>query len=143
VKRRGAAARARAHATVAGQPRGPVVRLRPVIVCVALVALAIASPLLVVRKQVYLRSLAIEREQLADSLLSADRALARLSVQAQALDATPRIEAAARQYLGMEYPKAEQIVIVGGGRALPPPNAASSRVRLLTLLRRAFGQERG
>jgi cell division protein FtsL len=113
-------------------------RARLVVACTVAVALAIATPLLMVKKQVYLRGLAIRRERLSDSLLVAGRDVAQLSIQMQKLSAASRIEAIARQKLGMDYPKAGQIVIVQPGR--PQPMQAPGKQRgFLALMRRSLG----
>jgi cell division protein FtsL len=115
-----------------------VLRVRFVVACTVAVALAIATPLLMVKKQVYLRSLAIRKEKLSDSLLVAGKEVAQLSIQMQKLSAPSRIETIARQNLGMDYPKAGQIVIVQPGRPQPIQTPGKQR-GFLALMRRSLG----
>lgn len=90
----------------------PVLKLRYVVAGVLIVGSVIAGPLLVVRKQVYLRDLAIRREHLNDSLTAANRCAAELNIEVRRLSSQHRIERLAREQLDMEYPESHQIVIV-------------------------------
>jgi cell division protein FtsL len=116
----------------------PVIRLRIALVAVCTVACAIAGPLLMVRKQVHLRNLAIRRERLADSLHVCNREVGELVLRVQALTAPQRIEHVARDRLGMDYPSPSRVVIVET-RSQRPARAGRG---ILMLLRRALKQER-
>ena len=115
----------------------PVLRLRLIALGVAAMAVIVAGPLLSVRKQVYLRDLAIRRESLADSLKSAERAAAGLTVELRTLASAPRLERIARSRLQMDYPTSDQIVIVE--RRTQPAATGGGFVKLL---KRSLGQSR-
>jgi cell division protein FtsL len=119
----------------------PVLKLRFVVIGSLVVMAAIAGPLLMIRKQVYVRNLAIRREQLADSLSVYSREAARLTIVAKQLSSPQRLEQIARDKLGMEYPSSAQITIV--------QPRAPSKARFLdaagffAFLRRSLAQSRG
>ena len=113
----------------------PVIKLRHVGAGVLVVATAITGPLLVVRKQVYLRDLAIRREQLSDTLAVNRRETASLAVEARQLSSLRRIETIARDQLNMDYPKSDQIKIVEGRK-----NTGGGR-GFLALIKRSLGRD--
>jgi len=110
-------------------------RLRIALAAACAVACVIAVPLLMVRKQVHLRNLAIRREHLADSLHACNREIGELVLRVQALTAAQRIEHVARDRLHMDYPSPSQVVIVHT-RARRTQRAGGSGI--ITLLRRSL-----
>lgn len=116
----------------------PVLKLRYLVIGIMVVAGAIAGPLLSVRKQVYLRDLAIRRETLGDSLAVCRREAMALSAEARSLSSPQRVEQIARERLNMDYPTSNQIVIVENRRR---PSTRSAR-GFLALLKRSLGQGR-
>jgi cell division protein FtsL len=106
---------------------------------VLLVSLAIAGPLLTVRRQVYMRNLAIRCEQLTDSLQVSTSEIGPLLLRARALASAQRVERIAREKLNMDYPGPEQIVIVESRPARSRPLREGG---IMALLRRSLGQER-
>ncbi len=119
--------------------RAPVLRLRMVGGGVLLVALAIAGPLLTVRRQVYMRNLAIRREQLTDSLQACTAEIGPLMLRARALASAQRVERIARDDLAMDYPSPDQIVII---ESRPSRCWALPEGGFLALIRRSLGQEK-
>lgn len=79
---------------------------------IAFVAVLVIGPLLVVWKQVYITEVSMKRSALSDSLTVLSKETARLRFAAEKLSSTARIESIARERLGLEYPGADQMVII-------------------------------
>jgi cell division protein FtsL len=90
----------------------PIIKFRSLLFGIIIVAVVISGPLLLVYKQVYITSTSKTIEKTNDSLLQNNRMLAELQLRCERLASNDRIERIARKSLDLEYPGAEQIVIV-------------------------------
>ena len=90
----------------------PIVKLRFIVGMVALLALVISGPMLIVWKQVYINSSSRKMEKMSDSLQVLSRDIATLRMSCEQLSSTERIQAFARENLGLDYPSSNQIEIV-------------------------------
>lgn len=118
----------------------PVLKFRYAAIASLVVAFAIAAPLLMVGKQVYMRNLAIRCEQLSDSVYSYNREIGQLVLRCQSLATPQRIEQIAREKLDMTYPGSDQIVIVEPSRRSSPRRAGTA---FFAFIRKSFGSGRG
>jgi cell division protein FtsL len=120
----------------------PVVRLRTLVIWSVLIGLFVACPLFAVWKQVCVRNLSIRKTALADSLTISNREIARLGLIAEKYSATPRIETVARERLGLEYPTADQIVVIRPVHE-EPKRGGLGGWEFLAILRRSLSPDRG
>ena len=90
----------------------PILKLRFVIGVVAILALVIAGPMLIVWKQVYINATSMKMEKMSDSLSVLNREIATLKLACEHMSTTEKIERFARINLGLEYPLSNQIEIV-------------------------------
>lgn len=94
----------------------PVLRLRELIVGIVCIAFLIIWPLFMVSKQIFITNLSIRESALSDSLSLAGRELAALRLYNEKLSSTARIESITREYRGLEYPVAGQIIVIRENR---------------------------
>jgi cell division protein FtsL len=90
----------------------PLVKVRFMLVGLAILGLIISGPLLIVTKQVYITSVSIKMNEKADSLKLLDKEIAALQRDAEKLSGNSRIETFARHNCNLDYPNVNQIVIV-------------------------------
>ena len=86
--------------------------IKYVITVAVLVALIIILPLSLVWKQVYITKVSIQYDSLKDSLSVLNREIASLSIRAEKLSGTGRIETIAKERLQLDYPLSSEIVVV-------------------------------
>jgi cell division protein FtsL len=110
-------------------------KVLPLVLMGFVVTLVLCYPLIAVWKQVYITNASIKQEALADSLAVLKRQTARMKMEVEKLSSPGRIEKIGLEALGLEYPPAENIVILRSGKAHDRPAA---EWRLLTVLRRSF-----
>ncbi len=77
-----------------------------------LVIIVVMFPLSLVWKQVYITNTSLRQDSLRDSLTVLQKEVITLSIAAERLSATERIENIARESLGLDYPSSEEIVVV-------------------------------
>jgi cell division protein FtsL len=120
----------------------PIFRFRSMLLGVALLAVLISGPLLLVWKQVYINSVSMKMDQKSDSLALCAKEIAALRLECEHLSSNERIERIARSSLGLDYPTSEQIVIVtvSDGRRLA---VAGWPQELIAFLRKSFWGDRG
>ena len=90
----------------------PIFRFRSMLLGIAVLAVVISGPLLLVWKQVCINSLSLKMDRTADTLAVRAKEIASLRLRCEYLSSNERIERIARSSLGLEYPSSEQIVIV-------------------------------
>lgn len=117
----------------------PIIRLRSMLLGVALLALLIAGPLLVVWKQVYITGTSLRMEKMSDSLVVLTREMTQLRLQGERLASTERIERIARHACSLDYPSSDQIVIVTLPNKKETMPSALSREFMAFLKRSLFG----
>ena len=83
-----------------------------IITVAVLIALVIILPLSLVWKQVYITRVSMQYDSLKDSLAVCNREIASLSIRAEKLSGTERIEAIAKEWLQLDYPLSPEIVVV-------------------------------
>ena len=82
------------------QAAAPVLRLRELAVGVAIIALLIAWPLLMVSRQIFITNLSVRESALADSLADVGRQCAAQRLYNEKLSSTARIESIMREHRG-------------------------------------------
>ncbi len=119
----------------------PVIRFRFMLIGLALLAVIMAGPLVLVWKQSYINQLSISLESMSDSLSVLDREIASLKLQCEQLSTTERIQNIAQTTLGLSYPVSDQIVIVHCGQV--QSGNGSSFSNLFAFVKRALVGEKG
>ena len=121
--------------------QAPLLRVRHLAGIAVAITLMVAAPLGIVWKQVYITQTSVRKDRLSDSLLILGKQATQLRLYVEKLSSTPRIESIARQSLGLEYPTANQIVIIKQPQNRPQPSAAEGNY--IAILRRSIARERG
>lgn len=120
-----------------------VLRLRHAVGIVVVLAAAVLVPLAVVWKQVYVTGASMEQRELSDSLAVLRRESERLRLAAEGLSEVGRIERIARERLGLEYPKADRIVIMGSSARRTRETAPCGTWEFFAILRRSLRGDKG
>ena len=79
---------------------------------VAIIAVLIAGPLLLVWKQVYITSESMHIDKMLDVVTKLSKEQTELRLRCERLAANERIERIARKSLGLDYPVSSQIVVI-------------------------------
>lgn len=90
----------------------PLIRFRSMFIGTLLLILLISGPLLMVAKQVYINNVSLRMNAMADSLEILNKEITSLELTCQQLSFNERIERIVRDARQLEYPTANQIVIV-------------------------------
>jgi hypothetical protein len=90
----------------------PLIRFRSMFIGTLLLILLITGPLLLVTKQVYINNVSLRMNAMADSLEMLNKEITSLELTCQQLSFNERIERVVRDARQLEYPTANQIVIV-------------------------------
>ncbi len=90
----------------------PIVRVRFMLIGLAILGLIISGPLLIVTKQVYITNVSMKMNEQSDTLKVLDKEIAALQHDVERLSDNSRIETVARHHCKLEYPNVNQIVIV-------------------------------
>ncbi|NLD92449.1 MAG: hypothetical protein GX639_07240 [Fibrobacter sp.] len=90
----------------------PIVKVRLMLIGLAILGLIISGPLLIVTKQVYITNVSMKMNALSDTLKVLDKEIAALQHDVERLSDNSRIETFARHHCKLEYPNVNQIVIV-------------------------------
>lgn len=106
-----------------------------------LVALVIILPLSLVWKQVYITRASMQYDSFKDSLAVLNREIASLSIRAEKLSSTGRIEAIAKERLQLDYPLSPEIVVVRPEKKQRKNFALRST--FWTVLRKSLTAEKG
>ena len=96
----------------ASAPVSPLIRLRFMVIGLVVLILVISGPLLLVTKQVYITDVSMRMNKLSDSLKVLNKEILILQLTCERLSSNERIAQFARTSRGLEYPSANQIVIV-------------------------------
>jgi cell division protein FtsL len=96
----------------ASAPVSPLIRLRFMVIGLVVLILVISGPLLLVTKQVYITDVSMRMNKLSDSLKVLNKEILTLQLTCEHLSSNERIAQFARTSRGLEYPTANQIVIV-------------------------------
>lgn len=88
----------------------PVVRY--FIYAAILVTIFVMFPLSLVWKQVYINTISLRQDALKDSLAVLQKEVSTLTIMAEQLSSTERIEQIAEESLGLDYPSSKEIVVV-------------------------------
>jgi cell division protein FtsL len=121
--------------------QAPLLRVRHLAGIAVAITFMVAAPLGIVWKQVYITQTSMRQDRLSDSLIILGKQAAQLRLGVEKLSSTSRIESFARQNLGLEYPTANQIVIIKQRQNQPQPSAAEGNY--IAILRRSIARERG
>jgi cell division protein FtsL len=121
--------------------RAPLLRVRHLAGIAVAITLMVAIPLGIVWKQVYITQTSVRHDRLSDSLAILGKQMAQLRLNVEKLSSTSRIESLARECLGLEYPTANQIVIIKQRQNRPQPSAGEGSY--IAILRRSITRERG
>jgi cell division protein FtsL len=116
-----------------------VIRFHQVAIWCIILGITVACPLFMVWKQVYKRQMSIRETHLSDSIAVCNREIARLKIMTEKYYATPRIEAIARERLGLEYPTADRIVVID--TKARQRESSMSQWEFLAILKRSLVQE--
>jgi cell division protein FtsL len=103
-------------------------------------SLIILLPLLTVWKQAYITNASLVQKQLADSVIALSQKTTQLRMSAQELSGNERIERLARQWLLLDYPTADRIVIVRPVET--PAKRFFPGLKFFALLRKSLEQEK-
>jgi cell division protein FtsL len=118
---------------------------RKVLIFAVVVAAVIVFPLLTVWKKDYISDASMKQKSLADSVAILSARVADLRLESARLCANERIEHLAMEWLGLQYPDADNVVIVG--RPAGPGRRAVAGIfehwKFLAALRRSLDPERG
>lgn len=90
----------------------PIIRVRFMAFGLAILALVISGPLLLVYKQAYITNMSIKMNETSDSLRILDKEIAALQVKVEQLSSNERIEKFAKDHCGLDFPGVSQMVIV-------------------------------
>jgi cell division protein FtsL len=118
-----------------------VVRFHQVAVWCIILGVTVTCPLFMVWKQVYKRQMSIREAHLSDSVAVCNREIARLKIMTEKYYATPRIEAIARERLGLEYPTADRIVVIDS--KTKQRESTMNQWEFLAILKRSLVQDKG
>jgi len=88
----------------------PVVRY--FIYAAILVTIFVMFPLSLVWKQVFITTISLRQDALKDSLAVLQKEVSTLTIMAEQLSSTERIEQIAEESLGLDYPSSKEIVVV-------------------------------
>lgn len=77
-----------------------------------LVTIFVMFPLSLVWKQVYITTISLRQDALKDSLAVLQKEVSTLTIMAEQLSSTERIEQIAEESLGLDYPSSKEIVVV-------------------------------
>ncbi|MGD9202820.1 MAG: hypothetical protein PVI26_14770 [Chitinispirillia bacterium] len=111
------------------------------IIALIVIASIVIIPLLLVWKQVYITNASVHTNSLKESLDVLNREIAELNILAEQLSCSERIEGIARNSIGLDYPKFEEIIFIRSVNkkkrkiVFNPPFWA--------VLRRSIGSEKG
>ena len=94
----------------AGKPFVPIVQY--FFTATVLVAIVIMFPLSLVWKQVYITDTSMHRHALKDSLTTLHKEVTALTIMAERLSSTARIERIAKESLSLDYPSSKEIIVV-------------------------------
>jgi cell division protein FtsL len=121
--------------------QAPLLRVRHLVGIAVAITLMVAVPLGIVWKQVYITQTSVRHDRLSDSLAILGKQMAQLRLNVEKLSSTSRIESIAREGLGLDYPTANQIVIIKQRQNKPQSSAAEGNY--IAILRRSITRERG
>ncbi len=123
------------------QAAAPVLRLRELAVGVAIIALLIAWPLLMVSRQIFITNLSVRESALADSLADVGRQCAAQRLYNEKLSSTARIESIMREHRGLEYPSAARIIVLREPKESAPGGRATRD--FIAIIKKPFVREKG
>jgi cell division protein FtsL len=90
----------------------PLVRVRPMLLWIALIVIMISGPLMLVWKQVYISSTSVHMDTKRKTLATLQKEITTFKFASNKLSSTERIEHIARSSLGLEYPATSQIYVI-------------------------------
>lgn len=123
----------------AGKPFLPVVQY--FFTATVLVAIVIMFPLSLVWKQVYITDTSLHRHALKDSLTTLHKEVTALTIMAERLSSTARIERIAKESLSLDYPSSKEIIVVRPKKQ--KESHAILSVPFWTVVRKTISPEKG